>query len=200
MSEQKMIGFKQGRFSTEAEPNKNLVMQRFKVKPSRATSISSGSTILSIGLMVGLGVVAFEIPNSNLDDFFSLLYGNVPGLSGIFNLLSLLIFFIMFDPVVVVSPLIVGYFMGGFVSAMSHKHEGKRGPIYTIYIAFSLTVSIAFLTGLVTLNSGVSTSVGTVMGQFYTFLIVGLICTIISIPLSFFAWLGYKIGMYFGTL
>ena len=102
--------------------------------------------------------------------------------------------------------LAIGWFIGGFLSAMVYKKEGKKGPVYSAYLTLSITLSIAFITGIMLINSGGSnfnpleSSIGSIMDEFMQLLLIGIITTAISIPMIFIAWLGYKLGMYFAAI
>lgn len=209
-----LYGLNQKRFQNEKmlrEVDSSFIsVRRYKVKPSKVVSIGSGSLILSIGLGIGLSIISFGIPLSSGNQFIDLILGDAGGISGLFYLISIIFLEVLFDPLGSLATMGMGWFIGGFVSAMVYKKEGKRGPVYSAYLTLSVTLSIAFITGIMLLNSGggsqdpffrdVENSIGSIMDEFIALLLIGIITTIISIPMIFVAWLGYKLGMYFATI
>ncbi len=175
----------------------NYKVQRFKTDPNKSISISSGSLILSIGFGTGLTLHAIFLPLSLGLFEFDAFQGT--GLSGIINLLIFLFATIIFDPFSIISYFILGFFTGGFIASIVYGVEGKKGPKYSVILAFSITISITFITGMISINSSEYGTVSEIFGNFIVLIGVAFIFAFIAIPLSLIAWIGYKIGIYFGA-
>ncbi|MHA2030337.1 MAG: hypothetical protein ACW99A_06130 [Candidatus Kariarchaeaceae archaeon] len=187
------------RFNINNQPNINpkLKIKSYKTKPSVAVSINSGAVILSIGIILGL-----SIPAANFESYLNFSqfeYQNGINDSQAYDGLARLFFQLMVGLFVSYQSIwqffVISWFVGGFFAALMFQEEGKRGPYYSAVLAISVTMMIAFLIGIIvlTLNNGVFEFDLVFLPMIFA-LILSLFLTIISIPLTIIALLGYRMG------
>lgn len=195
------IGLSQGRFFDRSDkPNKFYKTRSFKISPNQSTSISSGSIILTIGLIIGIGIPSFGFRSNFFD--FDFYYSNSP----IEELAVLMTEFgagLIFNLDTIITSIVIGWFIGGFTAAFIYKKEGIRGPIYSSIILISSTLSIGFISVMATYfnNSQYgSLALADVVIPMFAVLMIGLVLSAISIPLILVAIFGFKAGIYFSNL
>lgn len=180
--------------------NPRLKIRSFKVQPSLATTINSGSLILCVGLVVGLGLAALQVDAKlNLSHYSTDL--NDPSVTPYVGMANLMISFTLGLLISYQTNgyyLIVGWFLGGFISSLVYGRKGVKGTYYSTIIAISVTMGISLLMGILFLTMSESGfAIETLVFSMFSVFLLCIILTIISIPLIIFAMLGYRLGGYF---
>jgi hypothetical protein len=195
------IGLSQGRFFDRSnKPNKYYRTRSFKITPSQSKSISSGSIIISIGLIVGIGIPSFAFDSYLVE--FGFLYSNSP-IEGLTNLTIEFAAGLIFNYGLIIPSMVIGWLMGGLTAAFIYKKEGSRGPIYSSIILISSTLSIGLISVMTTyfINSQFdSLALSDVIIPMFSVLIIGLVLSVVSIPMVLVAIIGYKSGIYLSNL
>lgn len=177
--------------------NPRLKIKSFKTTPNTSVSINSGAVILAVGIIVGL-----SIPAMNFEAVLGFSkYENQDGISSSRAYDGMAILFIDFilslfvEYESIAGTLVIGWFLGGLIAALLFEEQGKRGPYYSAIIAVSMTMTIAFLLGIIvlTLNKGVF-DFDLVFIPMIGALVLSLFLTVISIPLIVIAMIGYRTG------
>lgn len=176
-------------------------VRRLKMNPNKASSISAGSIILSIGYGGGFTIHAIKstVDQSVIIDYLVL---DTIGLDRIINLFSTLFMTIFLDPIVSISGFVLSFFIGGIITAFKHGIDGKLGSKYSIRLAFSLSFGFMLIYGLLSsTNSYYGMYASATEIPELLFMLVGLsfISAVVTIPLSFFSWLGFKLGIFLGA-
>lgn len=195
------IGLSQGRFFDRSnKPNKFFKTQSFKISPNQSISISSGSIILTIGLIIGIGIPSFGFRSYFFE--FGFFYSN----SSIEGLTMLIVEFgagLIFNLDTIIASTVIGWFIGGLTAAFIYKKEGTKGPIYSSIILISSTLSIGFISVMTTyFNYSQYGSIGLsdVIIPMFAIVMIGLVLSVVSIPLVLVALIGFKAGIYLSNL
>lgn len=181
--------------------NERMAYKTYKVNPNRSTSIASGTLILSIGIVITIGSLAFSI-NSILTAL-PILLTTREGFTNLMDSFSRIIYFIGYEIDQLFTLAITGWVIGGIVAGFVYKKDGSRGPIYSSLIAISLTLSLGMVIAVISIgsgNSGFNLEFLDLLASVFSLFITSVMISLISIPLILIAMIGYRIGMYFSRL
>ena len=195
------IGLRQSRLLNRSDkPNEFFKTQSFKISPNQSISIASGSIIVTIGLIIGIGIPSFGFRSYFFDYGFFYSRSSIEGLSVLILEFGAGLIFNL-DQIIVST--VTGWFIGGLIAAFIYKKEGSRGPIYSSIILISLTLSIGFIFVMTTYfnySQFDNLALSDVIIPMFGVLMIGLVLSLVSIPLILVALFGFKAGIYLSNL
>ena len=200
-TDKETVGLSQSRFFDRSnKPNKFFKTQTFKISPNQSISIASGSIIITLGLIIGIGIPSFGFRS------FYFEFGFFYSTSSIEGLAFLIVEFgsgLLFNLDTIIASTVIGWFLGGSTAAFIYKKEGSRGPIYSSIILVSATLSIGLITVMGTYfnySSFGSLGLSDMVIPIFAILLIGLVLSVISLPLILVSLIGFKVGIYLSNL
>ncbi len=195
------VGLSQSRFFDRSnKPNKFFKTQSYKISPNQSISISSGSIILTVGLIIGIAIPSFGFRSYFYQFGFFFSTSSIEGLTVLITEFAI---GLAFNLDLIISGTVIGWFLGGLTAAFIYKKEGSRGPIYSSIILISATLSIGFISVMSTFfnySQYGSLGLSEVVIPIFAVLMIGLLLSVISIPLILVSLIGFKAGIYLSNL
>lgn len=195
-----------------AQNQKKRLVEGFTIDGDKNTTQAATSTIIIIGLIFGIGL---SFTFNNLLSFFensSVNRGQLPEARPPFDYIQIMgtdiIGFLFVDllegisinqSMIFVRNLALGWFVGGFVSAIIFGRQGSKAPFSTIrLLARALMYPSFFAILYFSTYNLLSNLLGEIQEAPFIIVVIlvfGVILVFFSLPLSILAYFGYRIGL-----